>query len=162
MRDQLSGDIRAIWTGTVREHQRVLEESGESLGPSELDAINGETSNRIDVLLREKSKTINGVQSCLAGVKGAVVAIDTVFSRAVEIIHGHSGRLTKARIHVSVALEKMLKINDVKLNVNSARDEIIITKSRSGHYAVNVLKRPCVDDRRTFQRGFGRVGSRVR
>lgn len=79
-------------------------------------AVNS-VSNEVNALQEEKNKTIANVQVCLNDVKDAIKVIDMVLSAAVEIIHGHTKRLTKARHIVLVALDTKLKINDSKIKV---------------------------------------------
>lgn len=97
--------------------------SGEYLGPVELIPTNMEILTEANHIQQEKIRTILEVQLFLSYVKKSIKVVDMVFHPSVEIIYEHSERLMKAKNMVLVALENLMKINDIKLDVT-----IIITE----------------------------------
>lgn len=115
--DKVSEDIKSLSTDTVDELNGIIKESGESLSPDELTAIAGEMLNEAGGLLQCTTEAIIEAQLLMSGVKEAVRVIHQVLDISINIIDGHSKRLTKARNTILVALRKQLKSNDTKLTV---------------------------------------------
>jgi len=109
--------IPSLLTKTVAEFDNTVMGSNEFLSPSESTTINSAMVTEAIDLQQEKMKIMLEVQLLLSDVKNAVNKIVAMLSPTIEIIHGRSGRLMKARDSVFVAMDTMFKTNDSELSV---------------------------------------------
>jgi hypothetical protein len=115
--DKAPEDIQSLSMKTLEELDRIMKDSGESLSPDEITAIGEEMLNEADGLLQDITETIMDVRLLLSDVKVAIQVIYELLRVSIDIIDGHSKRLTEARNIVLVALETNLRFNDTELNV---------------------------------------------
>ncbi|XP_025417001.1 uncharacterized protein LOC112688152 isoform X2 [Sipha flava] len=146
--DKAPEDIQSLSMKTLEELDRIMKDSGESLSPDEITAIGEEMLNEADGLLQDITETIMDVRLLLSDVKVAIQVIYELLRVSIDIIDGHSKRLTEARNIVLVALETNLRFNDTELNIfvdsfNVAFDSLVQASTET---EVLMFEKKCNDE----------------